>query len=172
MYSRQPLVVFPRLLRRVSQFPRRIFPCALSPSTPESPVVSFSRCFHHRWQASPCFGRLAVFHLRHEAESGLLSLRLAGSPPEAPSNGLLRFTLVRLHVERVIHMVDSFHSTRFASLLAHQSSQRNAKKNWVWFSLRSLRALRETLLSLFVRTSTQAPPSPRSGAARRFGLSG
>src|ERR1700736_1805576 len=124
MYSRQPLVVFPRLLRRVSQFPRRIFPCALSPSTPESPVVSFSRCFHHRWPASPCFGRLAVFHPRHEAESGLLSLRLAGSPPEAPSNGLLRFTLVRLHVERVIHMVDSFHSTRFASLLAHQSSQR------------------------------------------------
>jgi len=101
MYSRKTSVAFPLPHRRVSQFPQRIFPCALSPTTPESPVMHFSRCFitggrlHHLWQA----GRLSL--LRHEAESGLLSLRLAGSPHETSPNGLLRFTLVRLHVERV-----------------------------------------------------------------------
>jgi len=45
MYSRQPLIALPLPPRRVSQFPQRIFPCALFPTTPEGPVMYFSRCF-------------------------------------------------------------------------------------------------------------------------------
>ncbi len=93
--------------------------CAV-PNHPEKPSGVLLPLFHHWWQASPSLAGWPSFNLRHEAESGSLSLRLTGSPHEASPSGLLRSTLVRLHVERVIHMVDSFHSTRFASLLAHQ----------------------------------------------------
>ena len=112
------------LLRRGSQFPQRIFPCALSPTTPGSPVAYCSRLTSPLVAGFTLFGGLAVFHSRHEAESSSLPLRLAGSLPEASPSGLLRSTLGQLHVERVIHMVDSFHSTRFASLLAHQRPPR------------------------------------------------
>ena len=57
---------------------------------------------------------------RNEAETGLLTLRLAGSPFEASSNGSLRSTLDWLHVEWAIYMVSSLHLTRSARLgLAH-----------------------------------------------------
>jgi hypothetical protein len=57
---------------------------------------------------------------RNEAETGLLTLRLAGSPFEASSNGSLRSTLDWLHVEWAIYMVSSFHLTRSAKFrLAH-----------------------------------------------------
>jgi len=57
IYSRRTLVALPLPHRRVSQVPRRIFPCALSPTTPEGPAMYCSRYFiaggrlHHLWQA-------------------------------------------------------------------------------------------------------------------------
>jgi hypothetical protein len=57
-------------------------------------------------------------HLRIpiEAESGSLALRLTGSPPDSPAP-LPKPTLVRLHVEQAIYMVNSFQFTRSARLL-------------------------------------------------------
>jgi hypothetical protein len=46
---------------RVSQVPRPIYPHAPSPTTPESPMAAFSRCFRHRWQASSKSDGLATF---------------------------------------------------------------------------------------------------------------
>ena len=64
---------------------------------------------HHLRQA----GRLPTHvtrpnrvHFRYGSQVRFARLRLTG---------LLRCSLAQLHVERVIHMVDSFHSTRFAS---------------------------------------------------------
>ena len=48
------------------------------------------------------FGSLATLQKRNEAESSSLALRLTSSPPEASSAGLLRQTLVWLHVKRAI----------------------------------------------------------------------
>ena len=82
---------------RVSQVPRLICPCALSPTTPEGPTSSLLI-------ASPpvsgfiIFGRLATSNLRHEAESGSLALRLAGSHPRFPPDRLLHLAPVPLHV--------------------------------------------------------------------------
>ena len=111
------------LYRRVSQVPRRISPCALSPTTPKSPMDAYSRFFstggrlHHLGQA----GRLSTYvtrpnrvHFRYGSQVRLTRLR---------QTGLLQSTLARLHVERVIHMVDSFHSTRFASLTCTPKQQ-------------------------------------------------
>ena len=68
--------------------------------------------------------------LRNEAESGSLTLRLAGSPFEASSNGSLRSTLDWLHVEWEIYMVSSFHLTRSARLgLAHLMNADNTYLN-------------------------------------------
>src|SRR6266571_4722641 len=122
--------------------------CAV-PNHPEKPSGVLLPLFHHWWQASPSLAGWPSFNLRHEAESGSLSLRLTGSPHEASPSGLLHSTLVRLHVERVIHMVDSFHSTRFASLLAHQR-RKDAKKTQCF--LCGLASLRETLFcsSIFI----------------------
>ena len=67
-------------------FPDESFPARCPQLTPESPVMSYSRCLHHRWQASPSLTGWPSFALRHEAESGSLSLRLAGSPCEASTH--------------------------------------------------------------------------------------
>jgi len=78
---------FSAQLWRVSQVSRPIFACALSPSTPESPMVCVVRC-------SPSVAgfivseRLAAFNLPNEAVVGSLSLRLTRSPSEA-SHGQL-----------------------------------------------------------------------------------
>jgi len=112
--------------------------CAV-PNHPEKPSGVLLPLFHHWWQASPSLAGWPSFNLRHEAESGSLSLRLTGSPltgspPEASPSGLLHSTLVRLHVERVIHIVDSFHSTRFASLLTHPRRKATQRKHRGFFS--------------------------------------
>jgi len=93
--------LLPRLIPlpgRVSQVPRLICPCALPPLTPGSPAIAFTYCFLAGFRLHPY---LADWPLpsRNEAESSLLALRLAGSPFEASSNELLRYTLDRLHVE-------------------------------------------------------------------------
>ena len=56
--------------------------------------------------------RLAGSHVRNEAESGLLVLRLTPSPSGASTAGLLRTPPGQLHVERAIHMAGSFHPAR------------------------------------------------------------
>ena len=63
-------------------------------------------------------------HLRIpiEAESGSLALRLTGSPPDTPVP-LLKPTLVRLHVEQTIYMVNSFQFTRSARLILVTDSE-------------------------------------------------
>ncbi len=120
-------------LRRVSQFPQRIFLCALSPTTPESPVA-YGPSFHHTWQASPSLPGWPSFHLRHEAEPSSLHYGSQVRLPRLRQADYSRSTLVRLHVERVIHMVDSFHSTRFASLLTHPRRKATQRKHRGFFS--------------------------------------
>ena len=121
-------VGFPSPYRRVSQVSRRIFPCALSPTTPESPVDANSRFFstgvrlHPLWQAgrlSICVTRPNRVHLRYGSQVHLARLRQIG---------LLHLTLAWLHVERVIHMVDSFHSTRFASFTGTPETRRTQRR--------------------------------------------
>jgi hypothetical protein len=71
------------------------------------------------------FGRVATFALCNEADLGSLTLRLAGSPPEASPAALLRRSLGWLPVERAIDRVTSFHVTRTARLgLAHRKHER------------------------------------------------
>jgi len=67
------------------------------------------------------FGRLATLTETHEADSGSLALRLAGSLPEASPAGSLQLTLGSLPAERAIRSSTSFQVTRSARLgLAHQ----------------------------------------------------
>ena len=66
-------------------------------------------------------GRVAALTSVHEADSGSLALRLAGSLPEASPTGSLRRTLGSLPAERAIRRITSFQVTRSARLgLAHQ----------------------------------------------------
>jgi len=101
MYSRNLLVQLPVPYRRVSQVPRRIFPCALSPTTPKGPVDAYSRFLstsgrlHHLRQAgrpSTHVTRPNQVHFRYGSQVRLTRLR---------QTGLLRPTLARLHAERV-----------------------------------------------------------------------
>ena len=69
-------------LRAVPNHPGRSGGCLLIASPPISGFI---------------FGRLATFTLRHEAESGLLALRLAGLLRRFPPDGLLRLAPVQLH---------------------------------------------------------------------------
>src|SRR5437773_1706132 len=75
---------------RASQAPRLIFPRALSPTTPEGPLVACACCFPSGVWLHPS---RRTGHLRFpiEAESGSLMLRLTGSPPESfrPITGTL-----------------------------------------------------------------------------------
>jgi hypothetical protein len=57
-------------------------------------------------------GRVGRSHLRNEAETGSLALRLTPSPSKASHHGSLRRTLGRLHAERAIHMSSSFQLNR------------------------------------------------------------
>ena len=105
---------------RVSQVPRLICPCALPPLTPGSPATAPTHCFASGFRLHP-YPAVWPLPSRNEAVTGLLALRLAGSPFEASPNRLPRFTLDWLHVEWAIYMVSSFHLTRSAKLgLAHQ----------------------------------------------------
>src|SRR5689334_8498831 len=99
---------------RVSQAPRLICPRALSPTTPEGPMTASACCFvTGGWlHLSRQTGHLRI---PIEAESGSLTLRLTCSPPDSPVP-LLKPTLVRLHAEQAIYMVNSFQFTRSARL--------------------------------------------------------
>src|SRR5947199_7818493 len=71
-------------LRAVPYYPGRSDECLLIASPPISGFI--------------IFGRLATSNLRHEAESGSLALRLAGSLPRFPPDRLLHLAPVPLHV--------------------------------------------------------------------------
>ena len=66
-----------------------ICPCALPPLTPGSPAIASTHCFIAGFRLHPHQADCPL-PSRNEAETGLLALRLAGSPFEASSNGLLR----------------------------------------------------------------------------------
>ena len=105
------------------------------PNHPGKPCRCNSRFFpagiglHHLRQA----GRISTHvtrpnrvHFRYGSQVRIARLRLTGS---------LRCTLAPLHVEREIHMVDSFHSTRFASLTGTPKApktQRNPSKGFLF----------------------------------------
>ena len=109
-----------RPLGGVSQVPRLICRCPLSPTTPESPTAARARCFtvgirlrHIRKHGHS--------QLRHEAESGSLTLRLTPSPHGASTAGSPRHPPDRLHGERAITKVSTFQLTRSTRLnLAHR----------------------------------------------------
>ncbi len=101
---------------RTSQAPRRICPRALSPTTPEGPLAARACCFTIGLVWLHPSRRTGHLRIPIEAESGLLALRLACSPPESPAP-LLALTLVRLHAEQAIYMVNSFQFTRSARLI-------------------------------------------------------
>jgi len=106
--------------RRVSQVPRLICRCPLSPITPGRPVVAYTCCFatgsrlhqfrqdgHDQW----C----------NEAESGSLALRLTPSPHRASTAGSPRHPPAWLHGQQAITMICTFQQTRSARLsLAHR----------------------------------------------------
>jgi hypothetical protein len=74
-------------------------------------------------------GSLATLDEVHEADSGSLALRLAGSLPEASPAGLLQLTLGSLPAERAIRRITSFQVTRSARLgLAHPKSKGQGPK--------------------------------------------
>src|SRR5262245_35168818 len=99
MYSPKALASSPLPPRPVSQVPRPICPYAPPPLTLASPATAYAHCFiagsrlHHSLADWPLAGSC------NEAESGSLALRLADSPPEASSLGLLQPTLGQLSLE-------------------------------------------------------------------------
>ena len=107
---------FRSLSRRASQAPRPIFPRALSPTTPEGPLAASACCFTNGLVWLHPSRRTGHLRIPIEAESGLLALRLACSPPDSPVPSL-ELALVRLHAEQAIYMVNSFQFTRSARLI-------------------------------------------------------
>ena len=98
--------------------------CPLSPRKVRRLHAPIASIADFRLHQSPTGSPLPT---RNEAETGLVLLRLAGSPFEASPSGLPRSTPDWLHVEWVIYMVSSFHLTRSARLcLAHRRSRRRA----------------------------------------------
>jgi len=86
-------------------------PCPALPGLPGSSTDLFLRAVpYHPGRSDEClliasppvsgfiiFGRLATFASRHEAESGSLTLRLAGLLSRFPPDGLLHLAPVLLH---------------------------------------------------------------------------
>jgi hypothetical protein len=108
---------------RASQAPRLIYPRALSPTTPEGPLAACACCFTSGLVWLHPVRRTGPLRFPIEAESGLLALRLACSPPDSPIPSLGP-TLARLHAEQAIYMVNSFQFTRSARLiLAYRTSE-------------------------------------------------
>ena len=106
---------------RVSQVPLPIFPRALPPLTPKSPTIALTRYFIAGSKLHPSLADWPLSRLCNEAETGLLTLRLACSPCKASPVELLPLTLARLLVERAIYKISSFQNIRSARLiLAHQ----------------------------------------------------
>ena len=94
-----------------------ICPRALSPTTPEGPLAACACYFPSGLVWLHPSRRTGHLRIPIEAESGLLALRLACSPPESSPVPLLKLALVRLHAEQAIYMVNSFQFTRSARLI-------------------------------------------------------
>jgi hypothetical protein len=87
---------------------------------------------HHLRQAgrpSLCVTRPNRIQLLYGSQVRFARLRLTGS---------LRCSLARLHAERVIHMVDSFHSTRFASFTGTPKTRRRQEDRRTEFRYKGL----------------------------------
>src|SRR5262249_48903043 len=70
------------------------------------------------------FREIDHYHWCHEAETGSLALRLTSSPSRAPTTRLPASPPSRLHGERAIAMVSTFHLTRSTRLsLAHRNTR-------------------------------------------------
>ncbi len=103
-----------------SQVPRLICRCPLSPITPGRPMAANACCFTTGSRLRP-IRKDSHDHLRNEAESGSLTLRLTPSPHRASTAGSPRQPPARLHGQQAITMVSTFQLTRSARLsLAHR----------------------------------------------------
>ena len=114
--------------RRVSQVPRSVFRCALPPITPAGPRIARAHCFIRGDRLHPIreTGRL---HWCNEAESGLLSLRLAPSPKEGFDAKIAPDAASQATCQMGNYMVDSSHSTRLTRLgLAHRKARKELRK--------------------------------------------
>jgi len=116
MSSRRPLVAFAPALQGLPGSSTDLSTRAV-PNHPGRSAGCVRLLLHQRsvW----LHPRRRTGHLRFpiEAASGSLALRLACSPPESLPVPLLKPTLVRLHVEQAIYMVNSFQFTKSARLL-------------------------------------------------------
>ena len=82
-----------------------------------------------RWQASPLSEGWPLSSTCFEAETGSRYYGLRLRPNEASHPGLLRRTLMGLHVEQAIYMTDSFQSARPRKLrLAHQKTRKEERE--------------------------------------------
>ena len=114
----------------VSQVPRSICRHPPSSTTPGSPAAARARCFAAGCRLRP-FRKVGHSQLLgfNEAESGSLALRLT-SPRSQASTGRLPITpLSRLHGERAIAMVSSFHLTRSTRLILTHQNKANLESN-------------------------------------------
>jgi hypothetical protein len=92
----------------------------LSPFTPGSPSAACARCFTDDVRFRQ-FRKVDHYHWCNEAEMGSLTLRLTSPPSRAPTTKLPASPPSRLHGERAIAMVSTFHLTRSTRLsLAHR----------------------------------------------------
>lgn len=171
MHSRWRLIALPRdPLRRASQVPLLICPCALSPLTPESPATARALCFVAGVRLPP---HPADWPLpsRNEAETGLLALRLAGWSFEASPKRIAplhaRLTTCRMGN----YMVSSFHLTRSARLvLAHQMNADEHRLTTKGLSA-SIFVNHRPFGIFFTRSQSPIRPRPKSssqGTGRAF----
>ena len=106
---------------RVSQVPQSICRRPPSSTTPGSPTAAHARSFTVGCRLHP-FGKVGRSQLLgfNEAGTGSLALRLTSAPSRASTGWLPITPPGRLHGERAIPMVSSFHLTRSIRLsLAH-----------------------------------------------------
>ena len=115
---------------RVSQVPRSICRHPPSSTTPGSPTAALARCLAVDCRLRP-FGKVGHSQLLgfNEAESGSLALRLTSSRSQASTGWLPITSLGRLHGERAIAMVSSFHLTRSPRLLL--THPKRSQIDWV-----------------------------------------
>jgi len=116
-------------LPRVSQVPRLLFPSALSPITPRSPLLASECLFSNGFRLQP-FRQLGHSRFqRNEAESSSLLLWLTSSPSQASPWGLLLSVPGRLHGGHSVVMLVSFQTNREVRLsLTHLKTLMNQNK--------------------------------------------
>ena len=83
-----------------------------------------------RWQASPLSEGWPLSSTCFEAETGSLYYGLRLRPNKASHPGLLRRTLIGLHVEQAIYMTDSFQSARPRKLCLTHRKTRKEEREW------------------------------------------